>query len=247
MKKLAFIILLLPAYASFAQFGMFAGHKDSTSTFSVYKNIGLSGQKFDNLNSRIKNYNQYKALPEEIFTIGVGSIMQKGHFVALNGFTVGYAMNGNRKKKNSTLGFIGINADAGYNLFTPASRAMIYPTVGLGLEGYRARFNKDLGTTSFNDVLGSNTDQNAIRPVTFYNLFFNYRFGLNFALQSQDRTGAVGLQLGYTGSFNDNSWSTNYNQVLTNSPQDRLSRLFANLYFTKNLNWGQHHGMMGMW
>lgn len=246
MKKVQLLILLLPAYASMAQMGMGIPPRwqhDSTSTMSFYKNIGISVQKFDNLDARIKNYSQYKSLPEVIGTLGIGSIMQKGHFVAINGLTVGYAMNGGRKNKNSTLGFLGINADAGYNFFNKDSRAQIYPAIGLGLEGYRARFNKNVNDVGFNDVLGSNTAQNDIRPVTFTTLFFNYRAGLNLALQSKDRTGAIGLQAGYTGSFNDNSWRVNSSQRLDNAPSDKLSRFYANLFFTKTIDWS-HHCMM---
>jgi hypothetical protein len=244
MKKILLSTLLLSAYAAMSQMPMHSKwHNDSTVNFSMVKTIGLTGQKFDNLNDRIDNYPQYKALPEVIFSIGAGSILEKGHFVVLNGISLGYAMNGNKEKKNSTLGYLGINGDVGYNFLGSTSKAKIYPTVGLGLEGYRARFNKAVEDVSFNAVLGSNELQNDVRSVTFYNLFFNYRVGLNLALESPDKSGSMGLQLGYTGSFTENSWRINYNQKLQNAPEDRLTRLFANLYFTKSLKWGDHKMM----
>jgi hypothetical protein len=215
-------------------------HKDTTANYSIVKTLGLTNQKFDNLNARIDGYPQYKALPEWIFSLGMGSIYEKGHFVALNGLSVGYAMNGNKENKNSTLAYLGINGDIGYNFFGPTSRAKVFPTVGLGLEGYRARFNKEVGDVSFNSVLGNNDLQNDVRSVTFYNLFFNYRAGLNFALESPDKSGTIGLQVGYTGSFTETAWKINYNQKLQNAPEDKLNRMFANLYFTKSLKFGEH-------
>ena len=247
MKKITLTILLFPAYASMAQMGMgmhHGMHNDSSVTVSVYRNIGVSFQKFDKINDRIKGFPQYKKLPDAIVTLGLGSVMHKGHFVGVNGLTVGYAMNGNKKKKNSSLGFLGISADVGYDVFDKTSRIQLYPTVGLGLEGYRARFNKDVSDVSFNDVLGSNSEQNSIRSVTFNNLYFNYRAGLNIALKSKDGSGTIGLQGGYTGSFTDIAWKTNYNQLLQNSPSDKLSRFFVNLFMAKDLKWGHHDHMM---
>ena len=234
---------LLPAYASFAQMGMGRHAKwcnDSTTNFSVVKTLGLTSQEFENLNARIDDHSSYKTLPEWIFSIGMGSMVQKGHFVALNGISVGYAMNGNKEKKNATLGYLGVNGDIGYNFLGSTSRAQVFPTVGLGLEGFRSRFNKDVSGIPFNTVLGDEDVQNDIESVTFYNLFFNYRVGLNFALQSPDKSGSIGIQLGYTGSFTENPWRADFNKHLQNAPEDRLSRMFANLYFAKSLKWGAH-------
>jgi hypothetical protein len=246
MKKFIVLLFIVPAFGAFAQndivmhqMGMNHGY-DSNSTVSFYRNLGVSVQKFDNLNSRIKGFQQYKALPEVIASIGFGSITQKGHFVGINGVTLGWARNGNGKKVNSTLGLLGLSADAGYDFLGKDSRVHIYPTVGLGLEGYRARLNKDPQDISFNGALGSNDQQNNLRAFNIYNLFFNYRLGLNFGFQSKDKTSGIGLQLGYTGSFSKQTWNVNNGQVLLNSPEDRLSRLYANLYLTKTLNWNHH-------
>ena len=241
MKKIQLLMLLFPAYTSMAQTKKMCS--DSSISFSVYHNIGVSVQEFDDINNRVNSYQQYKTLPEVIGTLGMGSVVQKGHFVGVNGFTVAYAMNGNKEKKSSTLAFLGLSADVGYNIFDQHSRAELYPTAGLGLEGYRARFNKDLSDVSFNDVLNSNTEQNNTRSVTFYNCYVTYRFGLNLAFKSRDASGAIGLQAGYTGGFKDRPWKINYNQLLKDSPSDNLSRFYANLFMTKNLNWG-HKRMM---
>ena len=242
MKKITLVVMLFPAYAAMAQMGMHSRMKgDSSFTIGVYRNIGVSFLEFENLNNRIKSSPQYKQLPDVIATIGLGSVAHKGHLVGVNGVTLGYGMNGNKKKKNSTLAFIGISGDVGYDFFKMQSRFQLYPTLGLGLEWYRARFNKDISNVAFDNVLNSNTEQNNVRSVTFYNFFFNYRGGLNLVAQSKDGSGTFGLQGGYTGSFTDVSWKTNYSQSLKNSPSDELDRFFINLFVAKSLNFGHHN------
>ncbi len=246
MKKFQFLFLLLPAYSAMSQMdmGMHSKmHYDSTKTFNTYRNIGVSYQKFNGLNDRIKMHPQYESMKEVMGTLGLGSIMQHNHFVAVNGLTVGYSMSGKRNKKSSSLGFIGLNADFGYNFFKKEDRVQLYPTVGVGVEGYRARFNKDVSAVPFDDVLQSNTTQNNIRSLTFMSGYFTYRFGLNLAVNSKDKSGAIGLQAGYTGGFNDSPWKTTENQTLLNAPNDKLSRLFANIFITKSMNWGKHNRM----
>eukprot|EP01035_Chromulina_nebulosa_P053926 gene53926-73777_t len=142
---------------------------DSTVSINSFRNIGVSFQKFDVLNDRIKNFPQYKQMPDAMGSLGLGSIMKKGHFVGVNSLTIGYSMSGKKNERSSSLGFIGISADFGYNFFKKESRVELYPTIGIGLEGYRARFNKDVSTVPFDNVLGSNTTQNDIRPLTFMN------------------------------------------------------------------------------
>ena len=130
-----------------------------------------------------------------------------------------------------------------YNFFKKESSVELYPTIGIGLEGYRARFNKDVSTVPFDDVVGSPTSQNNIRPLTFMNGFITYRAGVNIMFTSTNKMWGIGLQGGYTGSFKDREWRINNNQVLQNTPKDGLSRIYANLVMTKKLNWGKR-GMM---
>lgn len=247
MKKFILSTLLFPCCAAIAQMpmGMHRGMIGHDSSFSVsgYRSIGASYQKFDELNDRIKKYPQYKELPDVMGTLGMGSIMHKGHFVGMNGITGGFGKKGKKEKGNSTLAFIGISADVGYDFFGKESRISLYPAVGIGVELYRAKFNKDVSSTAFNDVLQSNTTQNNIRPVVFKNAFVTYRGGLNFEAKSKDKTGSIGLQAGYIGSFNERSWRVNESQLLQNSPSDRLSRFYANFFMTKTMNWSHKHSM----
>lgn len=113
---------------------------------------------------------------------------------------------------------------------------MWYPLVGLGAETYRAIFYKDNSAVDFNDILGSPVTQNNIRSVKFTNSFFTYRVGLGFAIKSPQSRGTVGVQLGYIGSFRENSWKGQENQVFSRSPEDRISRFQISLIFGNNSN-----------
>lgn len=246
MKRIIVSILLLPAYSAMAQMGMHSNMhskmmKDSTISFGFYKTIGMSFQQFDELNGRVKGDPTYHQLCEAIGTLGLGAIIQKGHFVTLNNFTIGYGMNGNREKKNSTTGMLGFSADFGYNIFGRNSRVELFPTAGLGLEGYRVRLNKNTPDSDFDEVLDNEETQNDIRSVTFYNIYFNYRFGLNLNVKSPDKSRTIGLQGGYTASFNDRSWRVNYNQTLADAPSEKLSRFYVNLVMTQNIDWRKCH------
>lgn len=242
MKKIAFILLLFAAYPAIAQTKMghkylFKGPTDSSFSYGHFVSFGPSFQQFDGLNNRVDNFSQYKELREAVGTIGFGSISTMGPFVKMMALNLGYSRNGKRDEKNSSLGFIGISGDLGYNLLKKESRLALFPTAGLGVELYRANFNKDISNVSFNDFLGSNATQNATRSVTFYNSFLTYRLGLNVAVKSPNQSHAIGLQAGYTGSFREKKWKINQNQTLDNTPSDGLSRVYVNLFFTREMKW----------
>jgi len=248
MKIFNTALLSLTALYGSAQMNNMSGmgnmKMDTNVTFHMFRNIGASYQKFDGLYDRIAKFPQYRDGKKIMGTLAGGGITEKGRFVSIGTLTVGHSLSGSKNKKSSSLAFAGISADWGYNLLPKESRLAIYPTLGIGLEYYRARFNRDVTAVQFDTVLQNNNTQNLIRPLVFTNLFFNYRGTLNFALKSADGMGAIGLQAGYTGSFTKREWRVNDYQMLQNAPKDALSRIFANLYISHNLKW-KHKKMQG--
>ncbi len=192
------------------------------------RGIGISFQSFDGLNSRIANLPQYKTLRDYMGIISLGSMNVHKNFVSGLNVTVGSSLSGDRDKKSSALRTLGGEINLGYDVI-PGDKFMLYPMVGIGAEGYQARFYKDNSGVNFNDVLTSGNVQNNIRPVGFKNSFFTYNLGLGFNVKANKQGSSVGIKAGYTGSFKDRSWKSSDNQVLGNAPVDGLSRFNVSL------------------
>lgn len=221
-------ILLLAATISLSAYAQ-PGKKDNGMLMPMTtQGIGISFQKFDGLNSRIANFPQYKKLNDHMWTLSLGSIKERNNFISAFTVTGGSSMSGDRDKKSSAIRSLGGGIDFGYDVI-PAKQIMLYPTVGIGFEGYQARFYKDNSAVDFDVVLGSPTAQNNIRSVKFNNSFLTYRFGLGFAFKNPKLTNAIGIQAGYVGSFKDRSWKSSENQSLAGSPKDGLSRFNVSL------------------
>lgn len=198
----------------------------------VTRSIGISFQKFDGLNSRIAGLPQYKGLRDYTGTLGLGWMKERNRVISVGNLTVGSSMSGDRDKKSSTIRYIGIDANIGYDVI-PSESITLYPMAGLGLQGYQAIFYKDNSGVAFNDVLTSPAVQNNIRSVRFSNGFGVYRLGLGFALKSpKNPANSIGLQAGYAGSFKKNDWKSNEYQTLSGAPEDKVSQVFVNIVFT---------------
>ncbi len=227
--KFTFLVLFTAiSLGGFAQ-------KDKTQWKKVSRlstvSIGASFQKFEGLNSRIAAYPQYKELRDYMGTLSLGSMMTKNNFISGISLSGGSSMSGDRNKRSSALQFLSGQFNIGYD-FIPGDKFMLYPLVGLGFEGYQAKFYKDNSGVNFNDVLNSPGTQNNIRPVKFTNKFTTYNLGLGFSVKAPKCNSSVGIQAGYTGSFNDKAWKSSDRQDLANAPADRLSRFQVGLVFT---------------
>lgn len=200
-------------------------------------NIGVSFQKFDGLNSRIAAFPQYKELRDYMGTLTLGSMVTKNNFISSLSLTGGSSFSGDRDKRSSALQFLAGQFNIGYD-FIPGDKFMLFPLVGVGFEGYQAKFYKDNSGVNFNDVLNSPGVQNSIRPVKFTNKFATYNLGFGFTVKSPKCNNSIGIQAGYTGSFKDKAWKSSDNQELANAPVDKLSRFQVGLIFT-----GMPHSM----
>ena len=143
----------------------------------------------------------------------------------------GSSMSGDRDKRSSTIRYLGVGAEIGYD-FIKSEQIAVYPLAGLGYQKYQARFFKDNSSVNFNDVLQSSAVQNSIKPLELKNGFFNYRLGLGIAARSVKHQCSIGIQAMYTGSFSDHAWRSNQDQTLANAPEDNLSQIYAGLVFT---------------
>ena len=196
------------------------------------RGIGISFQKFDGLNSRIANRPEYKQLRDYAGTLDMGWMTVNKRFVQVMDLTLGSSMSGDREKKSSTIRYAGAGLDFGYDVIKK-DMIMLYPMIGIGAQGYQARFFRDNSSVLFTDVLTSPTVQNNIRPVAFTNFFLTYRLGLGFAVKSAKYpSSSMGVKLGYTGSFKDKAWKSSDNQTLAGAPTDGLSQFSASLLFT---------------
>jgi opacity protein-like surface antigen len=219
MKHLCFVLLLAASFPAMAQ------HGDMGNFFpSITHELGGSFQKFDGLNSRIATLPQYKQLPAYASMLELGWFKQQRQFIMTGGFTAASSMGADHDKRSSTIRFLGVHADLGYDVLN-SSRVMLYPMVGLGLEKYQARFFKDNSSVAFDDLISSPTVQNDIRSLDLTNGFFNYRLGLGVGFKSPKYpSNSIGIQVGYSGSFKSNPWKSNQNQTLAGAPEDKVSR-----------------------
>jgi hypothetical protein len=224
MRNALLLLLLAVSLSSAAQ-----DSKDAHFFPEFSHAIGGSYQKFNGLNSRVAGLPQYKQLPTYAATLELGWFKERNNLISNAGLTAGSSMSGDRDKRSSTIRFVGVHAEVGYNVLQ-SKMLMLYPLAGLGVEMYQALFYKDNSAVDFNDVLASSTVENNIRSVAFKNTFFNYRLGLGFAVKSPKHpSNSIGIQAGYTGSFTDRAWKSNEGQSLSNAPTDKLSRVYAGL------------------
>ena len=195
----------------------------------LFHSHGVSFQKFDNLNNRIKAYPQYEQLKNTTGTL------QFGIFTEYDKITVGYSGNfgsslsGDKNKKSSATKFLGGSIDVGYNI-ARTNRFTLFPYIGLGYEQFKASFNKDISTIAFDSVLASNNIRQTTEQLIFKNTFVMYRFGFAaFVSSKKHAQNCIGLQIGYSGSFGKKDWKINNTQTLSNSPKDKLSKVSASI------------------
>ncbi len=227
MKYLLIALLVGMTLASHAQF-----HKSSMTMPTITRSLGVSFQKFDGLNGRVANFSQYEQLRNYTATIGLGWLKEYKRVVSGGGLTLASSLSGDRDKKSSAIRSAGVNFDIGYDVIKKES-VLLYPMVGLGLQGYQAIFYKDNSGVPFDDVLESPTVQNNIQALKLTNQFVTYRLGVGLALRSPKNPGnSIGLQAGYAGSFKGRTWRSSDNQLLGNAPSDNLEQVYASLVLT---------------
>ena len=196
------------------------------------RTIGISFQKFDGLNSRIANLPQFKELRDYTGVLGLGWLKERNRVVATGNLMAGSSLSGDRDKRSSTIRYLGIDANIGYDVLAKGL-AMLYPLAGIGVQGYQAIFYKDNSAVAFNDVLTSPVIQNNIRSVRFTNVFVVYKLGVGFSLRSpKNPANSIGLLAGYTGSFKKNDWKSNEYQTLSGAPEDKVSQVFIGVVLT---------------
>jgi hypothetical protein len=230
MKTIFALVLAALFLPAFSQEDRKKHHMNEEDFPDMSRSIGISFQKFDGLNSRIANYPQFKELRNATGVLQLGSFKQKKQFVSQFNIMAGSSMSGDRDKRSSTIRYVGVGADIGYDVIK-SSKFSLYPLAGLGYQKYQARFFRDNSGVNFNDVLTSPIVQNNLEPAQVKNGFFNYRLGLGFAASSANHNCSVGIQGVYTGSFKEHAWKSNGDQTLGNAPTDKLSQIYAGLIF----------------
>lgn len=240
MKKAIFTLLAMGAFHVFGQGNNFLPVSTSLVNHSeppknkdegwmmFTRSIGVSFQQFDGLNDRLSGFSQYQKLKNYAATLSLGTLNQYKNFISGIDVTGGSSMSGHRDKKSSTTRFLGAAVDFGYDVI-PSQKILLYPYVGIGGESYQAKYYKDNSGVDFDDVAGSPTIQNAIRPVSFKNSWFGWRAGLGVGIKSSKGNDVAILKLGYTGSFKDRAWKSSDNQTLNGAPKDNLNRWFVSI------------------
>lgn len=209
-----------------------AQKKTDNSLSMTTISFGGGLQKFDGLNGRVDNFSQYRTLRDHTALLGLGFMKERNRFISMTNLGLGSTMSGDRHRQSSTVRFIGVGADFGYDLLA-ADKFMLYPIAGLGYEWYHAKFFRDNSNVDFDDVLQTPVIQTGISPIAFTNGFFNYKLGVGFNLVSpKDRGATIGLQAAYVGSFQEKEWRSKEGQDLRNSPEDRLGRFQLSLILT---------------
>ncbi|MBS1607560.1 MAG: hypothetical protein JSS70_02020 [Bacteroidetes bacterium] len=192
------------------------------------RTLGASFQSFDGINARVANLPQYKQLKDHAATIGLGWLQEHKQLVSAAAISFGSSMSGHRDEKSSTIRYIAVNIDFGYDVIK-GDRYLLYPFAGLGAQAYQALFYRDNSAVNFNDVLISSSLQSNISSVKFKNSYGVYRLGIGFSVKAPKFPSSIGIQAGYTGSFKRNAWRSNEDQNLTNAPADRINQFYISL------------------
>ena len=236
MKIVIFSFLMAIVLPSFAQQenDRFMHNKTKMARYlpSVTRSLGGSFQQFGELNARVANLPQYEHLKGYTPTLGLGWMKEKNRIISDMGLTLGSSMSRHRNEKSSTIRYIGFNANAGYDVLKN-EKITLYPLAGIGFQAYQAIFYKDNSDVDFNDILSSPAIQNSTNPVKFNNRFWVYRAGAGVSFTSPKYpSSSIGLQAGYTGSFQKSAWRSKENQSLRNAPKDRISQFYISLILT---------------
>jgi hypothetical protein len=229
MKTILSLLFVCVAVTSFSQEDR--PEKYAMDFPEMSRAAGVSFQKFDGLNSRIANSPQYKEIRNATGVLQLGWFKEKHQFISQLNLMGGSSMSGDRDKRSSTIRYLGVAADIGYDVLK-SNKIALFPLAGLGYQAYQAKFFRDNSGVNFNDVLGSPSVQNNLKPLTLRNGFFNYRFGLGIAATSERHHCSIGIQAVYTGGFKEHEWRSSEDQVLANAPSDKLSQIYAGLVFT---------------
>lgn len=231
MKLIACLAFLGISFSAAAQHHWGKDKKDKFLP-QITRTLGVSIQKFDGLNDRLAGLTAYKPLKNAAATLGLGWLMEHDRFLSGAGITIGSSMSGDRDEKSSTIRYISLNADLGYDI-VKTDKITFYPLIGLGVQKYQAIFFKDNSGVDFDDVLTSPEIANSISPVKFKNGFLVYQAGLGVSFRSPKYPAAsIGIRAGYTGSFKKNDWRSNDSQVLDNAPLDRISQFYVSVILT---------------
>ena len=173
-------------------------------------------------------------------TLQIGWLKEHNRVISQIGLLAGSSMSGDRDERSSTMRFLGVGADIGYNILNSAM-IKLYPMLGIGYEKYQARFFKDNTAVDFNDVLELASVQNNLRPTDFKNSFMTYRAGAGVSFNCRRMPAhSIGLQAGYVGSFKDHAWRSDYNQEVKNAPEDGIGRIFVSVVFLTQPGFMKH-------
>lgn len=225
------VVISIPAVAQ--------DHKSDDFIPQLTLSIGGSMQKFDGINDRISKLSQYKKLPDYTATLELGMLNEHRRFLSDMNLMIGSSFS-NNDKKGSVSRFLGANIGFGYDLLGD-KKMLLYPLIGLGVEGFQARFYKDNSTVPFDAVLETPDAQSSLHSIDFTNYFFTYRLGFGFSVRSDKHPfGSIGIKAIYTGSFSDHAWRSNQSQSLMNAPEDKLSQYQIALVFGKQSNYMKH-------
>lgn len=190
---------------------------------------GISYQKFDNMNNRIKMFPQYEQLKNTTGTLQLGLITERKKTIFNYLLQVGTSLSGDNKKKSTATRYTGFAFDLGYYIYK-GNRFSVYPMAGLGIVNFKLVLNRDNTAVPFDSVINSPTVRQNVEPLKLANRFITYRLGAGGNITSKRHPrNSFGLQAGYVGSFKDEEWRVNTTQILANSPNDKLSQIYVHL------------------
>lgn len=224
---LSFVLL---SFAAFAQNDSVVSSENNTHFFF---GIGTAGQQFSGLGSRIASRPEYQSLKKVEVNISLGVIREEDNILTEYNFTMGSSFSGDRNKRSSNLASVSSSISIGVNL-SKSKKNRFYPFVGIEVNSYAAKFNKDISAIPFDSVLQSNSWQQKTEPLSLSNTFIGYRAGLSFdIIDKTNNRLSTSFRAGYTGSFGKKDWRVNGEQELLNAPTDKLGRWFFTVQFMK--------------
>lgn len=201
--------------------------------------VGISSNYYDftNLNKKISQYNNlYENTPKFTFGLhyGIESNLPKS-FTKLQ-FSLNANKKGNASKKNTSLLMLDFGYDFGYKIIDK-NNFTVAPFLGAGINTAIVTFRKDLSAITIDSLFTSSTAQQYAESIKLKNSFFCLRSGIAFTfLDRKDQNPTASIVLGYNMSFKNSAWKYNDEQVLLNSPADKLNMFYISLQFCSAYN-----------
>lgn len=190
-----------------------------------------------NINSYLNDFD-FPLIPESSFNFGFGLQQRLNHFTISVDATIGHQNISNTNSKTELRRLmLGTGLNFSYNiLYKKAFLAdlVFYPFAGISTSENILYLSKDIGNSTFTDLLSVNSNTTQIEH---FDVGLNLGFGFNLTNLHIEELGLLGINVGYR--FNPDGeylWESKFADI-SDSPSDNFNHFFIQINLGGGLNW----------